>query len=371
MPYDISAERRQQYRDTSIRSQQRKAQLVARGDATAPVYTPRLDPSDLMPASAPSTLSAVSLFSGGGGLDLGFDRAGIRHVAAYEILDICGRTLRTNRPQWDVFSGEELGDVTGVNWKDYRGIDIVQGGPPCQPFSIAGHRTGARDPRNMWPAFTSAVLAVKPAAFVAENVPGLLNAKFAGFVRRHITDPLGATYHIAKFVLNACDFGVPQTRRRVFFVGFRRADHARRFTIPTTTHALSHVDGRRTFNLARHALGLPDIGFDALAPTLRSGFTGPRNTTGVVNSKASLAIWSRLQIWPNGVQRSREDAAAYPPENGHHRLAVEDCALLQGFPHSWQFEGAVYQALGQIGNSVAPPVAYAVAKAVVAALRGR
>jgi DNA (cytosine-5)-methyltransferase 1 len=68
------------------------------------------------------------------------------------------------------------------------------------------------------------------------------------------------------------------------------------------------------------------------------------------------------------VQPTREAASAYPPENGHYRLAVEDCALLQGFPADWKFEGAVYQALGQIGNSVCPPVAYAVARAVARAV---
>lgn len=79
-------------------------------------------------------------------------------------------------------------------------------------------------------------------------------------------------------------------------------------------------------------------------------------------------MWARLKIWPNGVQRDREAAAKFPPENGHFRLGAQDCALLQGFPESWRFAGAAYQVIGQIGNSVCPPVAYAVAKAVATAL---
>jgi DNA (cytosine-5)-methyltransferase 1 len=113
---------------------------------------------------------------------------------------------------------------------------------------------------------------------------------------------------------------------------------------------------------------LPAIDCDQVAPTLRSGFTGPRNTTGVVNSKASLRVWHDLQLWPNGVQPTRLQAEIYPPENGHFRMAIADCAVLQGFPEVWHFSGAVYQALGQIGNSVCPPVGYVVALQVARAL---
>ena len=79
-------------------------------------------------------------------------------------------------------------------------------------------------------------------------------------------------------------------------------------------------------------------------------------------------MWEKLQIWPNGVQKSREEALIFPPENGHFRLSVQDCALLQGFPESWVFQGAAYQILRQIGNSVCPPVGYAIAKSVSSAL---
>ena len=75
-----------------------------------------------------------------------------------------------------------------------------------------------------------------------------------------------------------------------------------------------------------------------------------------------------LEIWPNGVQPTHSMAATYIPENGHFRLAINDCELLQGFPEEWRFAGAVYQALGQIGNSVCPPVAYVVARQVARTL---
>jgi DNA (cytosine-5)-methyltransferase 1 len=376
MPYDLTQDQRDRYRETTRRAQQRKQELLRNHTPSASNHKPfegRLDVRDLMPLVEPNGLTALSLFSGGGGLDLGFEQAGFSHAASFELLDICGDTLRTNRPQWTVHSGDLAGDVTTTDFSPYRGIDVVHGGPPCQPFSVAGKQAGADDPRNMWGEFIRCVKTTKPRAFVAENVVGLLDQKFEAFVQRVILDPLNKgkeKYTIFRFKLAAHDFGVPQARRRVFFVGFRNKRDADRFIHPAPTHGdVDTIFGPLLpRNTARRSLGLPDIGFDEVAPTLRSGFTGPRKTTGVVNSKASMNIWGRLELWPNGVQPTHDLASAYPPENGHFRLAVSDCALLQGFPEDWKFSGAVYQALGQIGNSVCPPVAYAVARSVARAL---
>jgi DNA (cytosine-5)-methyltransferase 1 len=249
-------------------------------------------------------------------------------------------------------------------------VDVIHGGPPCQPFSIAGKQKGAEDDRNMWPAFIKAIKTIRPRAFVAENVPGLLDPKFHSYVEETIERPFRGSYQIFRFTMGADGFGVPQSRKRVFFVGIRDRKKARLYRPPTPTHTIDEelALGLQRCVGAREALGLPNIGFDWIAPTLRSGFTGPRKTTGVINSKASLELWEKLQIWPHGVQPDRESASFFPPKNRHFRLSTQDCALLQGFPSSWTFVGAVYQQLGQIGNSVCPPVAYAVAASLVAAL---
>ncbi len=375
MPYDITAEKRDQYRLTSIRSQQRKRDLLAKSFAEghrATLLATRLKPNNLMPLLPSNSLSYISIFSGGGGLDLGFERAGFEHHVSYDILDVCGDTLRKNRPDWSVYAGAPEGDVSAESFSQYRGVDVVQGGPPCQPFSVAGKQAGENDERNMWPDFVRCVRQVRPRAFLAENVPGLLDSKFISDIDENILRPLGEQYSILRFKLSSDDFGVPQSRRRVFFVGFRAKRDADRFQVPAATHGSGDLlnTGLSSPNTVRRSLGLPDIGIDDLAPTLRSGFTGPRNTTGVVNSLASMKKWNELMIWPNGVQPSRSLADAFMPENGNFRLSVADCALLQGFPETWQFSGAVYQALGQIGNSVCPPVAYHVAKQIAAALRG-
>lgn len=376
MPYDITEKQRDKYRATSIRSSQRKIALLnGLNDVprkAAKPFAGRLDPNDLMPQLEANGLKSLSLFSGGGGLDLAFDRAGYQHAASFELLDICGETLRANRPEWDVRSGQSEGDVNQVGFTPFRGIDVVHGGPPCQPFSIAGKQAGAEDPRNMWGEFVRCVLQTRPRAFVAENVVGLLDKKFESFVQHNIVDPLKEQYSIFKFKLAAHDFGVPQARRRVFFVGFRAARDAARWVEPQPTHG--NVDTLfgplLPRNTARKSIGLPINGLDQMAPTIRSGFTGPRNTTSVLNSKASMKVWGDMGIWPNGVQATRAAADVYTPENGHFRMSIADCALLQGFPDDWKFSGAVYQALGQIGNSVCPPVGYVVARQIARALKG-
>lgn len=380
--YDITDEKRAEYRRISQES--RLAKLAAEQglhDAIHEVNTPKLDPNDLMPQLKTNGIRALSLFSGGGGLDLGFDRAGYTHVSSYELIPICKDTLKANRPSWAVFGGPDEGDVTLIDWKAYKGrVDLIQGGPPCQPFSIAGEQKGLDDERNMWGEFNRAVNTIKPKAFVAENVLGLMNPKFEGFVQKYILEQLN-DYHIVRFEMHASDYGVPQIRRRVFFVGFKTKEAFSKFTIPEPTHDKSSLDNPKNRNVqdlfatdkpktmgVREALGLPNIGFDSLAPTIRSAFTGKRNTTSVLNSSAGQKAWGDMLIWPNGVQADREKASGFPAKHDHFRLSVSDVALLQGFPESWKFSGAVYQALGQIGNSVAPPVAYHVAKNVAIAL---
>lgn len=116
-----------------------------------------LDPADLMPVVAAHQLPALSLFSGGGGLDLGFTRAGFAHVAAYDTLEAAGHTLRQNRPDWTVHAGAD-GDVKGVDWRAHRDeLAVIHGGPPCQPFSVAGRQRGREDERNLLPEFVRAV----------------------------------------------------------------------------------------------------------------------------------------------------------------------------------------------------------------------
>lgn len=128
--WNITEEQRNTYRATSRSSHMAKEQAESGGECQLnhPINVPLLDPGLLMPRCVDNGLRSLSLFSGGGGLDLGFDLAGFNHVASFEILPYAAETIRVNRESWTVFGGE-VGDVTAVNWKDYRGlVDIVHGG---------------------------------------------------------------------------------------------------------------------------------------------------------------------------------------------------------------------------------------------------
>lgn len=388
--WNITPEQRDVYRQRSKASSQAKAKAL-QGQGPTPIHpinVPLLNPEELMPQLEVNGWRSLSLFSGGGGLDLGFERAGFIHVASYDILPEAGETLRRARPHWRVFAGQE-GDVTQVNWRQYRGlVDIIQGGPPCQPFSIAGHQKGSEDSRDMFPEFIRAVLEIEPLAFVAENVPALLGKKFNHYVREVIESPLNKKYFMIKYTLSAHSYGIPQVRKRVFFVGFRDRKIANNYPPLKPSHDWQNFssyqsdqsvqlnlfsDGEHSQKLrrclgVREALGLPNIGFDGLAPTIRSGLTGPRHTTSILSSVSAQKVWNKLQIWPNGVASNREKASLFVPENGHFRLAVCDCAIMQGFPETWPIYGAVYQVLGQIGNAVPPPMAYQVALSIAQAL---
>lgn len=374
--WDITEERRAYFRQKAQESREAKLTALAADHRAEVLRRPLLDPADLMPRVVPHLLPALSLFSGGGGLDLGFERAGYAHLASYDTLTSAGDTLTLNRPSWTVFSGAD-GDVVKIDWKPYKGeVAVLHGGPPCQPFSVAGRQRGHEDERNMLPEFVRAVQTVRPLAFVAENVVALAGPKFGPYLREHFLTPLERSYHVRMFRLSAHDFGVPQIRHRVFFVGFRTKRDALRYKPPAPTHRSDHLPRGsaspaspnlpRTMGV-RAALGLPD-GPEDLAPTLRSTLTGPRHTTSILSSASAQRVWADLGVWPNGVARSRSAAARFPTPNGHERLAVSDCALLQGFPSWWHFPGAVYQALGQVGNSVAPPVGYHMALSVARAL---
>lgn len=375
--WDLTDAERQTFRDRSRQSRAAKMASLRRDAAQVqPIPVPGLQPATLMPRCHGNSLRSLSLFSGGGGLDLGFDLAGFEHVASFEVVRDAADTLRRNRPNWDVRSGAS-GNVATIDWHTFRGqVDVVHGGPPCQPFSVAGRQKGGADERELLPEFARAVAQITPLAFVVENVAALAGPKFADYLNQALIAKVRRNYHVSMGLLAASSFGVPQSRTRLFIVGIRM-DRQRECRLPDPTHTFDHLvtdQSQRLLTLdpstlkrcmgAREALGLPDIGYDALAPTLRSGLTGPRHTTSILSSVAALKTWSRLGIWPNGVAADRERASRFAAAGGHFRLAVADCALLQGFPESWGFDGAVYMAIGQIGNSVAPPVAYSVARAV-------
>lgn len=383
--WDLTDEKREWFRQRSIQSAARKRILSSTQPVSKVIREPRLIPATLMPLQDKCGIDSVSLFSGCGGLDIGFERAGFNHLLSVDILSICGETLKANRPNWKVLSGDEEGDVRNISWSrqvsQQNKYLVLHGGPPCQPFSNAGKQLGKDDPRNMVPEFFRAIQDLMPDAFVMENVPALGSMKFSSYLNTQLRNHIGKDYYYCTFFLFAPHFGVPQQRNRLFIVGFRSRDAFSRFMAPQPTHSverfinihrglskhIKHAKELGTYSAlpptmgVREAIGLDDSLPDGLAPTFRSGFTGPRNSTSILNGASSQKVLEKMGLWGNGIASSRADAAAFPPENGTERMSIQDIALIQGFPDDWKIKGPVYKVIGQIGNSVAPPVAYHVA----------
>jgi len=319
------------------------------------VPTPKIEPGDFIQQLKKNGIKTISLFSGCGGLDLGFIRAGFDILCFNETHDKSANTLRLNHQKIKVH-----GDVTETDFRKYDKPDVIIGGPPCQPFSKNGKLKGGDDERDMIPAFMQIVKTLRPKIFLIENVPNILSDRFYEYVREQIFIPArDEKYTTIKCLLHANDFGCPQNRQRVFFIGFRNKKFMKNFHIPLPTHSFEMG--------VREALGLPAIGFDTLAPTLTSGLKKKNPTTSIMNSAYAKGVWEKLQIWAHGIQKTRLDAldkAVQGKNHGCYRLSLEDIKIIQGFPKDYVFSGPIYSVLGQIGNSVAPPLAYNLAIAI-------
>ena len=150
-----------------------------------------------------------SLFAGIGGFDLGLERAGMECKWQGEIDDYCRRVLAKHWP--DVRRYE---DVRGVGQHNLRAVDLVCGGFPCQPHSVAGKRRGAEDDRNLWPDFIRVVAELRPRYVLAENVPGIVNT----YIDTVLSDLEGEGYTTATLNIPACALDAPHRRQRIFIV---------------------------------------------------------------------------------------------------------------------------------------------------------
>jgi DNA (cytosine-5)-methyltransferase 1 len=190
--------------------------------------------------------TSVELFSGCGGLALGIARAGFDHRLLVEWNADAAATVAVNAERgvnhvkdWPYLKG----DVREIDWNAYKGVDVVAGGPPCQPFGIGGKALGPSDNRDMWPEAVRAIRETEPAAFAFENVFGMMRERFEGYVAwikaslerpnypRREDEPYEAhlkrlgklpkLYEVTIQSVNAAEFGAPQNRRRILFLGVR------------------------------------------------------------------------------------------------------------------------------------------------------
>jgi DNA (cytosine-5)-methyltransferase 1 len=334
--------------------------------ADSRVATPRNAPSKK--AASPPILKTIKreakgaptvleLCAGGGGMALGLEDAGFEPRALIELDPHACATLRSNRPYWNVVTA----DIRRFDSSYWSGTDLLSGGLPCPPFSIAGKQLGAEDDRDMFPPMLRIVREIHPRAVLIENVRGILTERFTPF-RAHVDsalNKLGFDTHWMGF--NAADFGVPQTRFRAFLIALRRGETkplqwpiSMSKTAPTVGEAIGDLMGARGW---QHLSGWIKQA-QSPAPTIVGGshkHGGPD-----LGPTRARREWAELGV--DGLALANEP----PARNfaGMPRLTVRMVARLQSFPDNWDFAGAKTQAYRQVGNALPVKLASAMGKAV-------
>lgn len=311
-------------------------------------------------------LSCLEICAGAGGQAIGLERAGFSCAAAVEYDPDACETLRRNRPRaWNVVQA----DVREFDGRPYRGVDLLAGGVPCPPFSVAGRQRGAGDERNLFPEALRLARECAPRAVMLENVPGFAAPRFSGYREQVLAELRGLGYATDWKVLESCSFGVPQLRPRFVLVALR-PEAFTRFTWPeprgdriTAGQALRGLMAEGGWEGA----GAWAAAADDVAPTLVGG--SRRHGGADLGPTRSRRGWSRLGV--DG--RSLADAPPGPdaPAGFTPRLTLKMAAAVQSLPPGWEIHGRKTSAYRQIGNAFPPPVARAVALQVSTALGAR
>jgi DNA (cytosine-5)-methyltransferase 1 len=309
-----------------------------------------------------NALTCIEVCAGGGGQALGLEQAGFEPLALVDIDGPSCATLRTNRPKWNVIHG----DIKDFSARQYRGqVDLLAGGVPCPPFSVAGKQLGSKDERDLFPEALRLVEECEPRAVMIENVRGFLDAVFDDY-RGRLKEQLRKLGYVADWrLLNASDFGVAQLRPRVVVVALPlRASKTFEWPEPMPHNPPSV--GQTLFDLmsARGWRGAAAWRkrADEIAPTIVGG--SKKHGGPDLGPTRARKAWAELGV--DGLTIAEAPPAA--EYVGMPRLTVQMVARLQGFPDDWKFTGKKTPAYRQVGNAFPPPVAGAVARQIRHAL---
>lgn len=305
---------------------------------------------------------SLEICAGAGGQALGLEMAGFEHLALVEIENIACQTLRSNRPVWNVIEG----DLRYFKAHEYKGeTDLLAGGVPCPPFSVAGKQLGNLDERDLFPEAIRIAAECDPKAILLENVKGLLDTKFQAY-REHILQDLRELGYIGEWkLLHASDFGVSQARPRAILIALKekywpffqwpeKSAQAPLSIGELLYPEMSELGWERVDEWKSRALNI--------APTLVGG--SKKHGGADLGPTRSKQAWKMLGVDGAGL-------ADKPPINGFSgdpKLTVRMAALVQGFPREWQFAGKKTPAYRQVGNAFPPPVAEALGKSIIHAL---
>lgn len=347
-----------------------------------------------------NTISTISLFSGAGGLDIGAIQAGAKIVWANDVMkDAClsySHNIGNHIHQGDINTY-----ITSLT--EFEGVDLVIGGPPCQGFSVAG-KMDANDERSklIW-SYAQVVETVKPKAFIMENVKALGELDKWGSIRNALVQKFhDMGYSVSFIVLNASDYDVPQSRERVFFIGFKGNNFAEmdlnsmlkpyKKKAVSVREALKVLDRAGTGNnqsicnaritlslfpimrkspyagMLFNGLGRP-IKLDGYSATLPASMGG--NKTPIVDEEA---LYSGKEPWVEEYHKrvSKDSSIAKTEQVPTYlrRLTVDEARVIQTFPLDYEFQGSQSSQYTQIGNAVPCNLAFAVCSMVINVLKG-
>lgn len=353
---------------------------------------------------------------------MGLKNAGVSHIALVEWNHDACNTLRRNFDPAIVH--EE--DVRDFDFSSYSDVDIIAGGPPCQPFSLGGKANGYNDRRDMFPAATASIRTLKPKAFIFENVKGLLRKSFADYFKYillqleypdfvlpyadwrqnfhalHEYDKTGRTekeYDVSFSLVNTANYGVPQIRERVIIVGIRK-DMNVKWEFPKPTHSKDALlwnmfvtgeywrthDKENYFpdSIAKETIKRLKAKYGVFAPTLapwetvRDAIEGIGKTSGERELRDGAREYpghtGSLIDWPSKTIK----AGAHGVPGGENMLklpdgrvryySVAEAKRIQTFPDEYAIEGSWTEAMRQLGNAVPVKLATRIAESVITAL---
>jgi DNA (cytosine-5)-methyltransferase 1 len=311
----------------------------------------------------------VEICAGAGGQSLGLEVAGFEHELAVELDPNAANTLRHNRPQWKVAQGDVANPAV---WDPglYEGIDLLAGGVPCPPFTIAGKQLGATDERDLFAWAIELCGTVMPRALMLENVRGLSLPRFSAY-RQHVLDRLAQLGYAADWrLLHASDYGVPQLRPRFVLVAMRPEDF-RYFSWPQPRPELGKTVGATLRDLMSED-GWPGADKWAerandIAPTIVGG--SKKHGGADLGPTRAKRAWHAMGVDALGVADA--PPAASDPVTLLPKLTTAMVARIQGWDdneYRWSFTGRKTTTYRQIGNAFPPPVARAMGDQVRRAL---
>ena len=302
-------------------------------------------------------LTCVEICAGAGGQALGLAMAGFVHVALVEFeVDYC-KIMRENRPEWNVICS----DVHDFDGRPYNGVDLLAGGVPCPPFSVAGKQLGKDDERDLFPEAIRLISEIRPRAVMLENVRGFLDSAFSEY-REYIFKAIqDLGYRTQIKLLNASDYGVPQLRPRVVIIGIRN-DQIGDFFYPEENPLSAPTVGQILYDLMAENGWIGAKKWAARANKIAPTLVGGSNKHGGPDLGPTRArnAWAELGVDGRGIANEAPER----DYKGMPRLTSRMMARIQGFPDSWTFGKKKTIACRMIGNAFPPPVAKAVGERI-------